>query len=515
MATTDERTPDVPTTTRPKRHRPRALWRELRSWQTVVVLAVCLLGGLPTAIALTPSQDVTVLGQHIELGARVPTPSVSGPAQLVQIGNTRLDITPLQVWGPMRPQITLGPVQRNAAAAAVLDPDRTDAAREHATDTLVGGFLRWYAFGALGMVALCLAICAVAGCARMLALLRRQSRAHTGHLTVAELWHRSAGTVGRTTVIALTVSLLAWGACGALAWSGATRGLSDIRSVTQLVGSYHLSPSAVGPPVFGYTGAVIGDSRAARVGGPPVADATSDDIACERSADSLAAELGAITSTSVRNLACSGATIAAGLRGPQPRGADTSVPAQVGLLKQMPGLDFVVVEIGPNDLGWSDFLAYCYGVPDCADRFTAGEFDYRLAAFDRDYGDLLQDLTALPAHPKIVIMTSYDVFAPGRDPGACPDGRGPAGVPGLDAAKTELMHERNQALNDVLRAGAAKYDMTVADPPLEPLCAPAAADGLGPDLQGLADRYPFHPTGVGSLRVAAATARLLTPDPPS
>ncbi|MFC7658380.1 hypothetical protein ACFQV8_21035 [Pseudonocardia benzenivorans] len=74
------------------------------------------------------------------------------------------------------------------------------------------------------------------------------------------------------------------------------------------------------------------------------------------------------------------------------------------------------------------------------------------------------------------------------------------------------MHERNQALNDVLRAGAAKYDMTVVDPPLEPLCSPGAADGLGPDLQGLADRYPFHPTGVGSLRVAAATARLLDLD---
>ncbi|WP_103383569.1 GDSL-type esterase/lipase family protein [Pseudonocardia dioxanivorans] len=511
MATTDQRLPDAPPTTRRRGLRPRALWRELRSWPTVLLLVVCLLGGLPTAIALTPAQDVTILGQHVELGARVPTPTLSGPAQLVQIGNTRLDITPLQVWGPMRPQLTLGPVQRNAAAAEVLDPDRTAAARAQATDTLVGGFVRWYAFGALGMVGLCLAICAVAGCARMLALLRRQSRAHEGHITVAELWHRSAGTVGRTTVLAVAVSLLAWGACGWFAWSGATRGLSDVRSLTQLVGSYHLSPSPVGPAVSGYTGAVIGDSRAARVGGPPVPEATSDDIACERSADSLAAELGAVTATSVRNLACSGATIAQGLRGPQARGP-SSVPAQVSLLKQMTGLRYVVVEIGPNDLGWSDFLTYCYGVPDCADRFTAGEFDYRLAAFDRDYGDLLQDLAALPDRPQIVIMTSYDVFAPGTDPGACPDGRGPAGVPGLDAAKTELMHERNQALNDVLRAGAAKYDMTVVDPPLEPLCSPGAADGLGPDLQGLADRYPFHPTGVGSLRVAAATARLLDLD---
>ncbi|MBN9107922.1 MAG: hypothetical protein J0I34_03985 [Pseudonocardia sp.] len=509
----EQRARTAPTATRRRRMLP-ALWRELRSWPTLLVLAVCLVGGLPATIALTPSQDVTVLGQHVELGARTPTPSVSGPAQLVQIGNTRLDIAPLQVWGPMRPQITLGPVQRNAAAAQVLDPEQTVAARAQAADTLTSGFVRWYLWGALGLVGVCVAICAVAGCVRTLALLRRESRsAHTGHVTVADLWHRGAGTVGRTTVLALTASLLAWAVCGALAYSGATRGLSDIRSLTQLVGSYHLSPSPEGPTVFGYTGAVIGDSRAARVGGPPVPDATPEDTACERSADSLASELTLVTGAPVRNLACSGASISQGLRGPQARGGDTSVPAQVGLLKQIAGLRYVVVAIGPNDLGWSDFLAYCYGVPDCADRFTAGEFDYRLAAFDRDYGDLLQDLTSLPGRPQIVIATSYDVFAPGREAGDCADARGPAGVPGLDAAKTELMHERNQALNDVLRAGAAKYDLTVVDPPLAPLCSPPSSDGLGADLQGLGDRYPFHPTGIGSLRVAAATARLLDREP--
>ncbi len=34
------------------------------------------------------------------------------------------------------------------------------------------------------------------------------------------------------------------------------------------------------------------------------------------------------------------------------------------------GLDFVVVAIGPNDIGWSDFLQYCYGVEDCADALA-------------------------------------------------------------------------------------------------------------------------------------------------
>ena len=47
-------------------------------------------------------------------------------------------------------------------------------------------------------------------------------------------------------------------------------------------------------------------------------------------------------------------------------------------------------------MGWTDFLRYCYGVPDCADALTQNEFDYRLAAFDRAYGDLLVDLNDLP-----------------------------------------------------------------------------------------------------------------------
>ncbi|UZJ23598.1 hypothetical protein RHODO2019_10250 [Rhodococcus antarcticus] len=42
-------------------------------------------------------------------------------------------------------------------------------------------------------------------------------------------------------------------------------------------------------------------------------------------------------------------------------------------------------------------------------------------------------------------------------------------------------------------------------PSLTLLCG-ESTDGLGPDLQGLADAHPFHPTAVGSLRIAAAVA---------
>lgn len=497
-----------PDRTPPRRlRRLRAFGREMRSWPTVLLMLFCLVGGIPATILLTPDQELTVAGQTLSVGARVPTFSLSGPAQLVQIGNTKLDIAPLQVYGPLRPQLTLGPVQRNAAAAAAIDPTTGSQVRAQAASTVGKGFLRWYGWATLGLLAFAIAATAVFAYIRILATLRRQSRVLHQPLTVAEIWHRSAGQIRRMTFLAVAVSLLGWAGAGGLAYTGAVQGLQGVRSLSDLVGTYHLSPSAVGPKVTGYTGAVIGDSRAARVGGSPVANATEQDTACGRSADSLADEIGNLSGSRVLNLACSGASIPRGLRGPQQQGSVT-LPSQVGLLKQVEGLKYVTVVIGPNDLYWADFLQYCYGVGNCTDNLTQGEFDYRLATFDRDYGELLQDLNDLPDHPQIIVVTSYDVFNPDAD---CSDAKGPAGAKGLNPTNITLLSNRNKALNDVLISGAQKYKFSIASPRLAPLCAPNA-DQLGADLQGLDGSHPFHPTGIGMIRMASAVMQVVRPD---
>ena len=38
------------------------------------------------------------------------------------------------------------------------------------------------------------------------------------------------------------------------------------------------------------------------------------------------------------------------------------------------------------------------------------------------------------------------------------------------------------------------------------------ADPLGADLQGLGDSNPFHPTGVGVLRMASAVVQVVLPE---
>ena len=139
---------------------------------------------------------------------------------------------------------------------------------------------------------------------------------------------------------------------------------------------------------------VIGDSTAAGIGNAPLPKPTRQDIACQRSADAYAFSLQSIAEVSVLNLACSSATVANGLLGPQPA-AGLSLPPQVGVLRSVQSAKVVVVSIGANDVGWSDFLRYCYGLPRCDDQASNQLFQSRLDGFKIQYAQLLQQLSDL------------------------------------------------------------------------------------------------------------------------
>ena len=105
----------------------------------------------------------------------------------------------------------------------------------------------------------------------MLTVLRRLSRRDGAHPPVTEIWHQCSRQILRMTVLAVLATITAWGASGALTYAGAA-GLREVDSLSELVGVYHLSPSPVGPAVSGFHGAVIGDCRASRLGGPLLAN---------------------------------------------------------------------------------------------------------------------------------------------------------------------------------------------------------------------------------------------------
>jgi hypothetical protein len=467
----------------------RALLREVRSWPTALLVVCTALTAIPVALLLTPGQEVVTLGQHITVKARPPSLSISGPAQIVQIGNTSLDVPRLRVYGPVRPRLEMGPAVRTEEAAQSLNPSTSAHAQSAAARTIGEGWLRWCAWGYLVVVGVTAGLAAIASCIR---LLRHQDRQRIVRMVAVSF---------------VTTSVLWAGSCAATL-AGAS-GLRQVRSFADLVGQYHLSPTPVGPKLYGYAGAVIGDSRAVRVGGPPVARPSRDDRDCDRSADSLAAEIGLGLPGQVLNLACPSATIRAGLMGPQQRGR-RQLPPQVAILKQAQNIRFVVVVVGPNDLWWSDFIRYCYGADVCNDNFVKGNFEYRLTQFDRDYGDLLQELADLPSHPQVIVMGSYDVFDPtAANPKVdCPDVKGPAGARGLTAEKIGFLNSLNQELNGVLASGAEKYHFDLAEPHVTRLCE-TSPDGLGPDLQGIHEPNAFHPTAMGVVRLAASVIRLV------
>lgn len=244
---------------------------------------------------------------------------------------------------------------------------------------MVLAFVRWFAWGGLGVVVAAVVVSALVGSLRVLLVLHRQGR-RAESVPVRELRHRLSGAAGRTTVVTVVVGLLAWGACGFSVHRGTVDGIAATTSRSDLVGSTRPpTPAPVGPVVRGYPTVVIGDSRAARVGGPPVPNATAQNSACGRSSDSLAEELSLLRGEPVLNLACSGVSVSSGLRGPQVADGVVLDP-QVGRLRNVEGVQRVVVVIGPNDLAWTDFLQYCYGLQRCDDRLTGGEFSYRMAA---------------------------------------------------------------------------------------------------------------------------------------
>lgn len=465
-------------------------------WLSTLVLAlVVVAGAVPLAIVLTPDRGTVVAGQYVAIGGTVG-PGLAGPGRMQQIGRTTVDLPGLRVRGPLRPEVILGPLVQTDEVSQLLDPHNGPTARHRAVAAVTSAARTWFLEATGMLVVIALAIIGVATAVRIWLVL---ARAHE-HRTVADVWHGRARRFRRDAFIALATTLVAWGASGVLTWRDTAAGLTEVSSLRDLVGAspVHLAPQ--GAPVSGYAGAVIGDSRASRLGGPPLADPSRDDKACARSTDSLAAQLTLLNPEQpALNLACPSASIEAGLLGSQTRGR-VAVPPQVSRLLQVHDLRYVAVMIGPNDLEWGDFLRYCYGVAKCDDAFTSTQFDYRLASFDHDYGDLLAALAALPTHPQVIIVGSYDVFGP--DAG-CADTKGPPGVPGLDRQGIALLRERNQRFNDVLAAGAKAYGFTMAMPHLSPLCT-AATSELGQDIQGLTDRYPFHPTAIGMVRLGAA-----------
>lgn len=197
----------------------------------------------------------------------------------------------------------------------------------------------------------------------------------------------------------------------------------------------------------------------------------------------------------VTNLACSGATIKAGLLGSQhvdghTLGAQLDNPA-------VTHADMIVVNIGANDVSWSTTLRLCAATRSCANHAEHAYFQQQLAGFSRDLLQLLSHLQLLDNHPVVIVNTYYDPFT--GDTGCLP-----AHIK-LGDTTTDTLTSELTALNDTLAAGAKDAGFRTATPNFtgHGLCSDQ------PWIQGLTDTAPFHPTPSGEHAIAQADQHAL------
>ena len=441
-------------------------------------LVLVAAAAIAAAVWLTPMQTVTAAGQEIRVGATAPGLALSGPGELDLFGQ-RLP-TNQRFTGPIRPRLQLAQITINSELTTFVEGTKPAGAARRLGARLAGGWKRYFIWetvlagaGALALVG------AAAGW-------RRMPRRATLTLLAAGL------------VIAEAINL---GAIMIAAYS-APAALRQVRSLNQLVGStsYLPHPAPKGKPLPAVNVVVMGDSTAAGAGLPPAAGAPATDRACGRSADAYPADLAAANGWNVLNLACGGATIRAGLLGPQTHGG-RHLPPQFDVAEQARHATTVIVSVGADDLNWAVMLHYCAAAPRCDDRATTAYFQQQLASFSKDYLTLLSQIADLPSRPQVIINQYYDPFGP--QPGCMRRN-------GLTTEKLATLTSRLASLNTVLATGAAEFGFSSPQPQFtgHQLCSPQ------PYVQGPGSAAPFHPTAQGQLAIALADqAALQAPGP--
>lgn len=440
----------------------------------VLGLAAVAAASIAFSLRVTPVQQVSALGQTVEVGTATPTLSLSGPGVLDLFGQSLP--TRVQFTGPVRPRLVLTKITIDQQVASFLTVSGRRSGDAVLGRKLARGWAHYFgweiAFTALAAVVLALAYVGV----------RRPS------------WRRSFLMLGVALIAAEGLNL---GWVMLTAYS-APKVLRHVHSLSALVGRSPQPPitPAPGPPARGVDAVVLGDSTAAGIGNPLVAHPGILDRACRRSSDSYAVDLAQVNGWNVENLACSGATIPSGILGPQTLGGGVTAPPQLAEAKRAAGVKAIFVSVGADDVRWDVMVEVCAVSPTCDDNASTSYFQNELHAFTKDYYQLLDQLTAFPGHPRVVVNQYYDPF--GRDTRCLRS-------VGLTPGKVQILVQRLDALNAVLSEGAKASGFRSVQPDFSghQLCH------AQPYVQGLADGAPFHPTAAGELAIAFADERAL------
>lgn len=187
------------------------------------------------------------------------------------------------------------------------------------------------------------------------------------------------------------------------------------------------------------------------------------------------------------DLACAGATVPAGITGPQGR-----YPSQLARLFAAGDPEYVTITIGGNDINWDPAIQDCYqtncGPDSLPSWLTADE-----QTLKSNLEGVLSDIGSHYPIPPTVILTGYEQLYTADYVCADEKGENPAVLAQAGAAVGD-------SLDNTIEQAAAGFSFAkFAQPDFagHELCTP------DPWVQGLTDPAPYHPTAEGQQEFAA------------
>lgn len=238
----------------------------------------------------------------------------------------------------------------------------------------------------------------------------------------------------------------------------------------------------------------FGDSIAAGTG----LQTASDTTACYRYDEGYPQLVAKKLQLELTNVACSGATVKAGLSGSQDING-LAIPAQISTLTSASKPDLITITIGANDLNWTGIINLCYA-DECDTVTNTSKLAEAVSAYRVNLAETLAIIeNRFDQTPQVVVTTYYDVFPAGD--GTCSD---------LFAISTDEKQWWRQQ-ESLFKAAIAE---TVTKFPFVKL---ANIDFTGHELcsadpwvQGISDKAPFHPTASGQAAIADAVEAVIS-----
>jgi lysophospholipase L1-like esterase len=256
-----------------------------------------------------------------------------------------------------------------------------------------------------------------------------------------------------------------------------------VMTVVLIVSGTHRQPASHSQrPAPSGSYVALGDSVAAGYG----LETYSDPSACNRTRQAYPNLVAKQRNLKLTSLACSGATVLAGILGSQDVN-DLSLPPQLDELFALPRPKLVTLTIGANDMGWTDLLTKC-AVSDCGTPADSAVVDGRLAELT---AHLQTILTKISEHygskpPQLIVTGYYQLLTPSLQ--SCPE------MTGLDSSELAWERAQQTKLNATLQSASTSFHFaSFAGPDFSghELCSHDSW------IQNISSSGPYHPTDAG------------------